>query len=108
MFAEAEPAPKQTNMEPNLEPKWAPLGPGRWKIILTQCGMLAEAEPAPKQTNMEPNLEPKWAPLGPGKKFILTRCGMLAEAETPRNTPTWNPTWNLNGHPLELVGEKLS
>jgi len=32
---------------------------------------------------------------------------MFAEAEPPRNKPTWNPTWNLNGHPLELVGKKF-
>ena len=42
-----------------------------------------------------------------GKKFILTHCGMFAEAEPPRNKPTWNPTWNLNGHPLDLVGKKF-
>ena len=46
MFSEAEP-PKQTNMEPNLKPKWAPLGPGK-KFISTQCGMFAEAEPLPE------------------------------------------------------------
>ena len=39
--------PKQTNLEPNLVPKWAPLGPGK-KFILTRCGMLAEADPLPE------------------------------------------------------------
>ena len=27
--------------------------------------------------------------------------------EIHSKTGTWNPTWNLNGHPLDLVGENL-
>ena len=26
---------------------------------------------------------------------------------SPANKPIWNPTWNLNGHPSDLVGENL-
>ena len=83
MFEEAEPSPKQTNMEPNLEPKWAPFGPGK-KFILTGCGMLAEAEPAPKQTNLEPNLEPKWEPLGPDRsKVYLNTVWYVCRGRAP-------------------------
>ena len=32
---------------------------------------------------------------------------MFVEAEPLRNKPTWNPTWNLNGHPLGAVGKKF-
>ena len=106
MFAESR-------NKPTWNPTWNlnghPLDMIGKKFILTQCGTFAEAETPPKHTNMEPNLEPKWAPLGPDRwKIILTQCGMFAEAEPARNTPTWNPTWNLNGQPLDLVGEKLS
>jgi hypothetical protein len=33
--------------------------------------------------------------------------GDRQRGDTTENKPTWNPTWNLNGHPLDLAGDFL-
>ena len=39
--------------------------------------------------------------------FCITFSCIEAEPPPAGNKPTWNPTWNLNGHPLDLVGKKF-